>query len=154
VVMPEHVHLLVSEPERGKLSVALQMLKQVVARKLRTEPTAAPFWQPRYLRFRRLEPAQVSGEAVVHSHQSGAPRVGGESARLAVEQLSTLAYGSRGDGGDRMRNGRRASGSESGLCRRSSGVTIDLPTLRQKRAKGWGTRQSAGRGRDSYTWNY
>ncbi len=29
VVMPEHVHLLMSEPERGELSLAVQMLKQV-----------------------------------------------------------------------------------------------------------------------------
>ena len=29
--MPEHVHLLLTEPERTKLSVALQMLKQNVA---------------------------------------------------------------------------------------------------------------------------
>jgi hypothetical protein len=35
VVMPEHVHLLISEPERGPLSLALQMLKQNVARQLR-----------------------------------------------------------------------------------------------------------------------
>src|SRR5437764_15373149 len=28
VVMPEHVHLLISEPEHGSLAVALQMLKQ------------------------------------------------------------------------------------------------------------------------------
>lgn len=32
VVMPEHVHLLVSEPERSSLPVAIQMLKQNVAR--------------------------------------------------------------------------------------------------------------------------
>ena len=32
VVMPEHVHLLVSEPERKNLAVALQMLKQIVSR--------------------------------------------------------------------------------------------------------------------------
>ena len=31
VVMPEHVHLLLTEPERTKLSIALQMLKQNVA---------------------------------------------------------------------------------------------------------------------------
>ena len=36
VVMPEHVHLLMSEPERAKLSVALQMLKQNVARRSRS----------------------------------------------------------------------------------------------------------------------
>jgi putative transposase len=34
VVMPEHVHLLISEPERASLSLALQMLKQCVSRKL------------------------------------------------------------------------------------------------------------------------
>jgi putative transposase len=45
--MPEHVHLLITEPERAKLSVALQMLKQNVARKLR-EVEGGPFWQARY----------------------------------------------------------------------------------------------------------
>jgi putative transposase len=46
--MPEHVHLLVSEPERGKLSVAIQMLKQNVAQKL---GTGGLFWQARYYDF-------------------------------------------------------------------------------------------------------
>jgi putative transposase len=50
VVMPEHVHLLVSEPERAKLSVAIQMLKQNVARQLR-KPEGGSFWQPRYYDF-------------------------------------------------------------------------------------------------------
>ena len=50
VVMPEHVHLLLSEPERGRLSVALQMLKQLVSCKL-NESTTSPFWQPRYYDF-------------------------------------------------------------------------------------------------------
>ncbi|HVI09380.1 MAG TPA: transposase [Candidatus Binatia bacterium] len=62
VVMPEHVHLLVSEPERGKLSLVIQMLKQITSRKLK--PTAHPvaqnatrvgkpdrFWQVRYYDF-------------------------------------------------------------------------------------------------------
>jgi putative transposase len=47
VVMPEHVHLLVTEPERGQLSLALQMLKQNVARQLRL-PEGGPFWLERY----------------------------------------------------------------------------------------------------------
>ena len=34
VVMPEHVHLLLSEPERSSLAVALQMLKQISSRQL------------------------------------------------------------------------------------------------------------------------
>jgi putative transposase len=50
VVMPEHVHLLLTEPERTPLSVSLQMLKQNVARRLR-EPEGGPLWQPRYYDF-------------------------------------------------------------------------------------------------------
>ena len=51
VVMPEHVHLLVSEPERARLSVALQMLKQIVGQKLRILNSGKPFWQARYYDF-------------------------------------------------------------------------------------------------------
>jgi putative transposase len=72
VVMPEHVHLLLSEPERSSLAVALQMLKQVSSRKLhsmggphkmsggprfrpplakRGEREAQPVWQKRYYDF-------------------------------------------------------------------------------------------------------
>ena len=57
VVMPEHVHLLVSEPERGRLAVAIQMLKQIVAQKLRstidraTVSQSRHFWQVRYYDF-------------------------------------------------------------------------------------------------------
>jgi putative transposase len=49
VVMPEHVHLLVSEPERGTLARALQALKQSVARRLIGGRTH--FWQARYYDF-------------------------------------------------------------------------------------------------------
>jgi putative transposase len=47
IVMPEHVHLLVSEPKKGLLDRALQALKLSVAayRKER------PFWQARYYDF-------------------------------------------------------------------------------------------------------
>lgn len=47
VVMPEHVHLLVSEPACKKLSIAMQMLKQLVSRKFRRADQLR-FWQPRY----------------------------------------------------------------------------------------------------------
>jgi putative transposase len=50
VVMPEHVHLLVSEPKTGQLAQALQSLKQLVARKLALRATE-PFWQARYYDF-------------------------------------------------------------------------------------------------------
>ncbi|HZD33023.1 MAG TPA: transposase [Candidatus Angelobacter sp.] len=49
VIMPEHVHLLVSEPERAMLARALQALKQSVARRFIADRTH--FWQARYYDF-------------------------------------------------------------------------------------------------------
>jgi putative transposase len=64
VVMPEHVHLLISEPECDKLSVVIQMLKQNVAQQLKEKPRPvspkngetrtghpSPFWYARYYDF-------------------------------------------------------------------------------------------------------
>lgn len=51
VVMPEHVHLLISEPERGDLPLALQMLKQITGQRLKVRPKAPPLWQARYYDF-------------------------------------------------------------------------------------------------------
>jgi putative transposase len=48
VVMPEHVHLLLSQPERSSLNVALQMPKQISSRRLRNRAGAQAFWQKRY----------------------------------------------------------------------------------------------------------
>jgi REP-associated tyrosine transposase len=47
VVMPEHVHLLVSEPRSGTLSQAIQALKISVAK----GSGERPFWQARYYDF-------------------------------------------------------------------------------------------------------
>ena len=69
VVMPEHVHLLMSEPKKGDPSLVLQVLKQRVSRKLRRKirrkahanqlrlwkenPSASHlrFWQRRFYDF-------------------------------------------------------------------------------------------------------
>lgn len=68
VVMPEHVHLLISEPRKGTPSTVLQALKQRVSRDLRKGTRGAPpgqlrlpfaaqesglrhFWQPRFHDF-------------------------------------------------------------------------------------------------------
>ena len=68
VVMPNHVHLLISEPKKGTPSTVLQMLKQRVSRKMREnrQPssktelhTESPkfvgepprIWQPRFYDF-------------------------------------------------------------------------------------------------------
>ena len=50
VIMPEHVHLLVSEPEHSTLEQAIKSLKQGVARKLALR-AADSFWQARYYDF-------------------------------------------------------------------------------------------------------
>jgi putative transposase len=46
VIMPEHVHLLISEPERRTLATAIQALKQAVSRRCSNAPK--PFWETRY----------------------------------------------------------------------------------------------------------
>jgi REP-associated tyrosine transposase len=69
VVMPEHVHLLISEPARGTPSTVIQVLKQRVSRRLRrqsrkkvpasqlqfsferAENTLPRFWQRRFYDF-------------------------------------------------------------------------------------------------------
>ena len=47
IVMPEHVHLLVSEPKNAPLSKAIQALKLSVA----VQRSQRPFWQARYYDF-------------------------------------------------------------------------------------------------------
>jgi putative transposase len=50
VVMPEHVHLLLTEPESAPLSRAIQALQQSVARTLALR-APEPFWLERYYDF-------------------------------------------------------------------------------------------------------
>jgi len=49
VVLPEHVHLLISEPQRQTLAEAIKSLKQGVSRRLIAEQEH--FWQKRYYDF-------------------------------------------------------------------------------------------------------
>ena len=49
VIMPEHVHLLISEPERATLSQVIKSLKQGVSRRLIR--SATHFWEKRYYDF-------------------------------------------------------------------------------------------------------
>ena len=69
VVMPEHIHLLISEPAKGSPSTVMQVLKQRVSRRLRHKPRKSSpsrqlrlpfremhdflpqFWQPRFYDF-------------------------------------------------------------------------------------------------------
>ena len=47
VVMPEHVHILLSEPKHGSLADAIHYLKLAFSKRHRRRPSGA-FWQKRY----------------------------------------------------------------------------------------------------------
>ena len=71
VVMPEHVHLLLSEPQLQTLADAIKSLKQGVSRRLIGE--AEHFWQKRYYDFNvRNEPQFV--EKLLYIHQNPVKR--------------------------------------------------------------------------------
>lgn len=89
VIMPEHVHLLVNEPERSNLAQVLKSLKQGVARGLALR-AEEPFWQERYYDFNVWSERKFVGKAAISSSQSSEARIGGKTGRLALEQLPSL----------------------------------------------------------------
>ena len=67
VVMHEHVHVLVSEPERDTLATAIKAIKQSVAR--RQVKTGEHFWQGRYYDF-NVGTAQKKVEKLKYIHRN------------------------------------------------------------------------------------
>ena len=59
VVMPNHVHLLVSEPVKGTPSTVMQLLKQRVSRKMRKRKKAGGVGQSEFAFGETVELAQV-----------------------------------------------------------------------------------------------
>ena len=88
VVMPEHVHLLMSEPERGTLASAVQAMKQSVSRKLIA--CREHFWQARYYDFNVFTAGEANRETEVPTSQSSGAGIGGSARGLVLEQLSPL----------------------------------------------------------------
>ena len=73
VPMPEHVHLLVGEPSRSSLSIALQVLKQQTSRKLK-QPGTVQFWQRRYYDFNlHNEEKRIEKLRYMHRNQVNHP---------------------------------------------------------------------------------
>jgi putative transposase len=104
VVMPEHFHLLVSEPERDDLSLVMQVLKQRVARRALPELRRSGisiadeehFWQRRFYDF-NVWSAAKHVEKVRYIHRNPVRR----GLVTAPEQWSwssyrTYAYRERG----------------------------------------------------------
>ena len=71
VVMPEHVHLLMTEPERGTVASAVQAMKQSVSRKL--IGGREHFWQARYYDF-NLWTAKKRIEKLKYIHRNPVKR--------------------------------------------------------------------------------
>jgi putative transposase len=69
VLMPEHVHLLFSEPKKAMLSKALQALKISVA----VQSKQRPFWQPRYYDFNVFTP-EKRVEKLCYMHRNPVKR--------------------------------------------------------------------------------
>ena len=91
VVMPEHVHLLMSEPERRTLATALQGIKQAVSRWVGTTD-GEPFWQARYYDFnviserKKIEKLKYMHRNPVKRGLCAGPRTG-SGAAFASTQL-------------------------------------------------------------------
>ena len=106
VVMPEHIHLLLTEPEVGTPSTVMQVLKQRSARALlpkrkrrnprqRTlfgdEPKRRAFWQARSYDF-NVRTTKKREEKLRYMHRNPVKRgLVGAPEQWAVEQLSFLS---------------------------------------------------------------
>jgi len=117
VVMPEHIHLLVSEPQEGTPSTVMQALKLGFARRVIAEarrlemsteatsrktrevahprprppipPVAAQhIWQKRFYDFN--DRTQTHRETSLHASESRDARFGGVTGTLALEQFLLL----------------------------------------------------------------
>ena len=70
VIMPEHVHILISEPENGPMGSAIQSIKQSVTRNLNWK---GHFWQARYYDF-NVYTAQKRIEKLRYMHRNPVKR--------------------------------------------------------------------------------
>lgn len=107
VVMPEHIHLLLTEPEVGTPSTVMQVLKQRTAhaflpQRERRNPRHATCLKTNQaqsvlagalLRLQRTDDEEARGEAPVYTSQSSEAGMVGAPEAVAVEQLSFLSFG-------------------------------------------------------------
>jgi putative transposase len=130
VVMPEHVHLLISEPERSKLSVVIQMLKQITSQKLHAQHLPR-FWQVRYYDFPVWSEAKRI-EKLRYIHRNPVRR-GLVKAPEDWKWSSFVHYATGIQGLSRSnRNGRRVGENNRVSC------SWREPTLPPRTREGWG----------------
>ena len=106
--MPEHIHLLLTEPELGTPSTVMQVLKQRTARALlpkrkrrnprqrdlfAVEPQRRAFWQARSYDF-NVWTTKKRVEKLRYMHRNPVKRgLVGVAGAVALEQLSFLSFG-------------------------------------------------------------
>jgi len=73
VVMPEHVHLLMSEPERSNLATALQVLKRRSSSRIRKYAGYRRVWQKRYYDFNVFSARKRTGKLRYMHRNPGSP---------------------------------------------------------------------------------
>ena len=121
VVMPEHIHLLITEPEVGNPSTVMQVLKQRTARALlpkkkRLNPRQrflfgsdlprTPFWQARFYNFnvwtskKRVEKLRYVHRNPVSADWPACPRTGAGAATVSTSWTKPGRYEQRRLGED------------------------------------------------------
>ncbi len=106
VVMPEHVHLLISEPERGDPGTVVQVAQTALCARRAPRSTnkyhrdpgriVGRFGGPRspvagaFLRFCGLHEKEETRKAALHASEPNQTRLGVGAATVAMEQLSGL----------------------------------------------------------------
>ena len=101
VVMPEHVHLLISEPERGTVARVIQSLKISSAKQGKqasaVQDSKVPFWQKRY--YDRNERSQKEFiEKLKYIHRNPVKR--GLAARPEAWKWSSYRHYASGEAHD------------------------------------------------------
>ena len=110
VVMPDHIHLLISEPKKGDPSRVMQAIKQgfsrrvlksVRKRRVATQQElfavgAEHVWQRRFYDFNVWTKGKRIEKLRYHAPESGRAGTGAGTGAVAVEQLSELCFRRRG----------------------------------------------------------
>ena len=97
VVMPEHVHLLLSEPDVATLANAIHFLKLSSSKRIhRLSGAEGAFWQKRYYDFNVHGERKRIEKLRLRSPQPGQTRTLRQARGVAVEQLPTLRNRGRG----------------------------------------------------------